>query len=1021
MLRTGASWTSRPLDPAATIDHALPIAFGAQIGPYKLREQIGEGGMGVVYVAEQTAPVKRKVALKIIKPGMASREVVSRFEAERQALAMMDHPNIAKVHDGGATDSGQPYFVMELVQGLSITEYCDQHRLPTTERLKLFIAVCRAIQHAHQKGIIHRDLKPSNVLVPKIDGEPAPKVIDFGVAKAVGQKLIEQTIYTQFAQLVGSPLYMSPEQADLGVVDVDTRSDVYSLGVLLYELLTGSTPFDSDTLRNANFDEMRRIIREDDPQRPSARVSTLNAEAQSTVAQRRGSDARQLGQSLKGELDWIVMTALEKDRNRRYESASALAEDVERHLRDEPIEARPASRWYRAQKFVRRNRALVTSSAAVILALLTGLTLATVGFVQANRRLEQVTDEQEDNRELISLLSDMYPKPFLLVHPGLNRTVYESIEELAEEVNNGRLSGHPRVEIEVRTIFADSYFSALEFDKFREHLYKALELAEREYGDHSRVVARIHERLAYEINHNAEGFVDRERVLQHANKAIVIYNRVGTESNRAWISKAIALKAWPERHDEAIAAAKEAVLRDGEHPVWTYVDLGNLHMEVDDDAHLDQALECFTQALKNHGRRDDPEAHMRGSLLAFKARCHWLRGELDLAINGYQEAYDLYRSSDQLRGESEGHSIGSKLVHLHFAIGDVDATFDLLDEIESSAQEFNVASSRIGCLGLRGWLYFQLGDYIAAEPLLKKAKQLARAKYGVLNGRYGISCLYLALTYDALKQPEDAVAQYLDLQPLTQRYVDASYVAGVPYWAHARGILAASDGEEEEVREAKKITEAGLAEKQAWRQTSHEPAFYALKAGIERRLSPEKVDAAIGIFQEGLAKAKEPTATIRNVFGYQMPTDRWQVEAKLVELLVKAEQTDEAHQVMKDAVVVRSDAPMLGPEHIQTILAEIRLGEFRQQQGLHNSDTAEELEAAYEKLRPFSSVVDGVRRRLAQLVVEVYESLGTDDEAAKWQIELQRLNDSGDEQEQATLRHGNGAPPALSVPHATAA
>lgn len=354
--------------PLLTVEYASPETVGAQIGPYKLREQIGEGGMGVVYVAEQTEPVKRKVALKIIRPGMASRDVVARFEAERQALAMMDHPNIARVFDGGATNTGQPYFVMELVQGPPITDYCDQHKLTNRDRLELFEKVCRAVQHAHQKGVIHRDLKPTNVLVPRIDGKPVPKVIDFGVAKATGQKLTEQTVYTQLSQLVGTPLYMSPEQAELGVVDIDTRSDVYSLGVLLYELLTGSTPFDSETLKQAGFDEMRRIIREDEPSRPSERVSTLAINAQSTIAASRNSEPRQLGASLRGELDWLVMKALEKDRNRRYESASALADDVDRFLTGKAVEACPPSVLYRLRKYGARNKPLIISSslAAVV-------------------------------------------------------------------------------------------------------------------------------------------------------------------------------------------------------------------------------------------------------------------------------------------------------------------------------------------------------------------------------------------------------------------------------------------------------------------------------------------------------------------------------------------------------------------------------------------------------------------------------------------------------------------------------
>ena len=306
----------------------------------------------MVYVAEQTTPVQRKVALKIIRPGMASKDVVARFEAERQALAMMDHPNIARVFDGGATATGEPYFVMELVQGPPITEYCDAQRLSTRERLDLFRQVCQAVQHAHQKGIIHRDLKPSNVLVPRIDGVAVPKVIDFGVAKAVGlgMKLSQHTVYTQFAQMVGTPLYMSPEQTEPGVVDVDTRSDVYSLGVLLYELLTGSTPFDRDALKQAGFDEMRRMIREQEPPRPSIKVSTLKADALSTVSEQRRSDPRTLHDSLHGELDWLVMKALEKDRNRRYASASELSDDVGRYLAGDAIHAHPPSRLYQVRR-----------------------------------------------------------------------------------------------------------------------------------------------------------------------------------------------------------------------------------------------------------------------------------------------------------------------------------------------------------------------------------------------------------------------------------------------------------------------------------------------------------------------------------------------------------------------------------------------------------------------------------------------------------------------------------------------
>jgi serine/threonine protein kinase/Tfp pilus assembly protein PilF len=335
---------------------ARPETPGTQIGSYKIREQLAEGGMGVVYVAEQQEPVRRKVALKIIKPGMATKDVMARFDVERQALAMMDHPNIARIFDGGATDTGQPFFVMELVRGIPITEYCDRERLATADRLQLFLKVCRAVQHAHQKGIIHRDIKPSNVLTPKIDGEAVPKVIDFGVAKAVSQKLTDETVYTQFAQVIGTPLYMSPEQAGTGVVDIDTRSDIYSLGVLLYELLTGNTPFDREILKESGWGEFRRILREEEPRRPSDAISTLNAGALSTISKRRDAEPRKLTQTLRGELDWIVMKTLEKDRTRRYETANGLARDIERYLNSESVEACPPSAVYRFKKFARRNR-----------------------------------------------------------------------------------------------------------------------------------------------------------------------------------------------------------------------------------------------------------------------------------------------------------------------------------------------------------------------------------------------------------------------------------------------------------------------------------------------------------------------------------------------------------------------------------------------------------------------------------------------------------------------------------------
>jgi serine/threonine protein kinase len=403
--------TSQAMQPPTTVingrvfvDELEPEKPGACLGPYKLLQRLGEGGCGIVYMAAQEKPVRRRVALKIIKMGMDTKMVIGRFEGERHALAMMDHPNIARALDAGATQNGRPYFVMELVRGVRITDYCDQSEMDTRQRLELFIKVCHAIQHAHQKGVVHRDIKPSNILVTMHDGVPAPKVIDFGIAKATEGRLSDSTVFTGYEQVIGTPAYMSPEQAEMSGLDVDTRSDIYSLGVLLYELLAGRTPFETKELVKSGPEGIRRTLREREPQKPSAVITTMKGTALFKTARSRHVDPPKLISLLRGDLDWIVLRALEKDRTRRYQTANALAMDVQRFLDNEPISARPPSRFYRLQKLVRRNRGVFAAAAAVLVALLVGLSSSTWLFFQerAARQRAEIADQQHQAAFLIS-------------------------------------------------------------------------------------------------------------------------------------------------------------------------------------------------------------------------------------------------------------------------------------------------------------------------------------------------------------------------------------------------------------------------------------------------------------------------------------------------------------------------------------------------------------------------------------------------------------------------------------------
>jgi serine/threonine protein kinase/tetratricopeptide (TPR) repeat protein len=511
--------------PVATIDNPVRERPGTVIGPYKLLQQIGEGGMGTVFMAEQTHPVQRKVALKIIKPGMDSRQVIARFEAERQALAVMDHVNIARVFDGGATEAGRPYFVMELVHGVPITKYCDDNHLTPHERLELFVPVCQAIQHAHQKGIIHRDIKPSNVMITLYDGKPVPKVIDFGVAKATEQKLTERTLFTQYGAMVGTLEYMSPEQAEMSALGVDTRSDIYSLGVLLYELLTGSTPLTHKRIKEAAYAEILRMIKEEEPPRPSTRLSD-SGEALASISANRHTEPAKLTKLVRGELDWIVMKTLEKDRNRRYETANGFAADVQRYLNDETVQACPPSAGYRLRKFARRNKGPVTAGLALAALLVLGTVGTSIGLawaLQAERaasaaaaaeaqqrqnaetqrdrartaeqlatyRLLEVTKEKQraDEEAAIAKAVSNFLRNDVLAQAAPNKNA-RSMKVTVEQVLGtasariaGKFEKQPRIEAAIRLTIGDTYRRLGDYRAAEPHLERVVDLLRVNLGE----------------------------------------------------------------------------------------------------------------------------------------------------------------------------------------------------------------------------------------------------------------------------------------------------------------------------------------------------------------------------------------------------------------------------------------------------------------------------------------------------------------------------------------------------------
>ncbi len=851
---------------------------GKLIGPYKLLQIVGEGGFGTVYMAEQEHPVRRRVALKIIKLGMDTRQVVARFEAERQALAMMDHPNIAKVFDAGATDAGRPYFVMELVKGDPITKYCDSNRLSPRQRLELFIPVCQAVQHAHQKGIIHREIKPSNVLVTLHDGNPVPKVIDFGIAKATQARLTEKTLFTEFRQMIGTPEYMSPEQAEMSGLDIDTRSDIYSLGVLLYELLTGTTPFDARELRSKAFAEIQRVIREVEPPKMSTRLSTLKDSLPSIAAQR-NIEPRKLNTIVRGELDWIVMKCMEKDRTRRYESASAVAADIAHHLLDEPVNAAAPSAAYRVHKFVRRHRVGVGMTIAVFLALLLGLAAALYAMRRAIRaealaqqRLEDVTREAAKSDAVNSFLNSMLTAadPFRAAASEL--TVRQMLEQSAATIDAGAMSGEPAIEAAIRTTIGRSLNSLGRPAEAAEQHRRALEMLRRQQpsGD-SPQIADVLNLLGMSLA-DLHRLDDAEQITR---QALEMRTRIGGANSRQALE--------------------------------SLTNLASISLERGDfrDAEL-----LYRRAVEMHEQAGTPPAD----------RATHLNGlAVTLSRSGqYAEAEKVLREVIELNGQvltRDDPSNALPLCNLATALiaqrrlPEAEAALREAQRITQKTLPANHPDQAFVLHGLASVL-LQQDRLTDAEAAFRQCIEIEKASRGQSHPEYAIALGNLA---DVLiKQQRFAEAEALLLQSV-QVHVEAS---GEDHSAsgNARSLLGNVQVQLGKLEEAEKNLRQGYATLRPDRDAPQLMLGLAAARYANLLQQLNRIDEADAVFREAIAILREqPRAASRFVITLLNYAD----------IALKRGSLDEAESISREALEL--SLKLEGPDSPQTAIAQSRL------------------------------------------------------------------------------------------------
>ena len=700
-----------------------------QIGPYKIRQQIGEGGMGEVYLAEQIAPVRRKVALKIIKLGMDSKQIVARFEAERQALAVMDHPNIAKVFEAGTTDKGRPYFVMEYVPGVPLNSYCDTERLSTNERLELFTAICGAVQHAHQKGVIHRDLKPSNILVSLQDGKPVPKIIDFGIAKAIHTPLTDSTLVTAIGEVVGTPAYMSPEQLENSQLDIDTRSDIYSLGVILFELLAGALPFDFSEYQKPG-DSLQKMIRETDPPTPSKRLQTIG-DVREKIARNRRTDAGSLHKKLAGDLDWITVKAMEKDRNRRYETANGLAMDIRRYLNDEPVFARPPSAGYRISKFVRRNRLAVIAAGVAVSGLLIGFIFATAGFVRATQAEQKASREAESARQVSNFLIDLFKISDPTEAVGDTISARQLLDRSAERIG-AELKNEPVIQARLMHTMGKVYSEMGLFGRSKPLLDSAL-AKQRALLDtqNPELGATLHD-LGY--TYYQLGEFDSAQVLME--QSLQIFRENGNHEKVVQNLRQLG-DVWEEKGDQ-----EKQLNYHQESVEYAEQTIGKNNIQ------YAESVSKLSFALANQGKYEAAEPLVREALRIAKAQVgddHWLTSRIKIDLAWW--LLDLSRNDEAVQLFNEALETFKKIYgpdhpETAIAMSNLASTYTSLNRheeaIELHKQAVTIFKKRYGnvhydvatAMNNYGRSLVLKGDYDAAEKVLWEVVSIYETLYG---------------------------------------------------------------------------------------------------------------------------------------------------------------------------------------------------------------------------------------------------------------------------------------------------